>query len=396
MLEHFRRILLVLVIFFVAGWLYKQWRDDHGGYGLFDLLKGRDGSAQNYTAAQKPVLKAGDMPSLAAFSAESAKLAQAVLPSVVSIDTDTVKRERTGFFLSYQYRVIPGLGSGVIVSKEGHIVTNNHVVAGTSQILVTTNDQKTYQAEVVGADTQLDIAVLKIIGGEGEFPALSFGNSDSAKVGQLVFAVGNPFGLSGTVTQGIISATQRSISDIWAPRKAEGPPLGNGTGNRLLQTDTVINPGNSGGPLVNIYGEIVGINVSIYTSNEKVQAWQGVGLAVPANDVRAAFQSIMEQGPPQTGYLGITLQQRPVAIGSGFNATLGVVVDEVQPNSPAMVAGLRPGDVIAALNGKSLDSPDQVFLAVRATPPGNKITFTVIRNQRPETLTATIRPRPKP
>jgi len=383
MLEHFRRILLVLAIFFVAGWLYKQWRVTQDGFGLFDLLRGDDGSAQSYTTPTTPVLTAKDMPGLAAFSEESAKLAKAVVPAVVSIDTNTatVQRERFGPLQILRRRIIPGLGSGVIVSKEGHIVTNNHVVAESDEILVTTNDQKTYKAEVVGADTKLDIAVLKIIGGGHDFPALTFGNSDLAKAGQVVFAVGNPFGLSGTVTQGIISATQRRKSDT--------------TNDLLLQTDTVINPGNSGGPLVNIYGEIIGINVSILTAgDEKSQSWQGVGMAVPANDVRMAFQKIMQQEPPKIGYLGITLQ-RPVAIGSGFSAKLGVVVDEVQPNSPAMASGLRPGDVIAAINGKALETPEDVFLVIRATPPESQIVFTVIRQGKVETVTATIKPLPQ-
>jgi serine protease Do len=384
MFDHFRRILLVLAIFLVSGWFYKQWRNDHGGYGLFDLLEGRDEKSEAVTPGSGPLLGESDVPGLANFSAESAKVARMVLPAVVSIDTKSQVKVRPrnmkellqGFGLGVQ----SGLGSGVIVSKEGHILTNNHVIAGSNQILVTTNDQKTYPAEVIGANAQVDIAVIKIVDTHEEFSALSFANSDLVDVGEVVFAVGNPFGLSGTFTQGVISATQRRFSDM---------------ANSFLQTDTVINPGNSGGPLVNIYGEIVGINVSIFTGDRDVQAWQGVGLAVPANDAKAAFKSLLRQGPPQIGYLGITLRETPVAVGSGFSTTLGVVIDQVQENSPAAGAGLQPGDIIAAINNQPLESPDQVFLLIRSTQPGSKIAFSIIRGGQTLGINATIQARPQ-
>ncbi len=377
--HHLRRIVIVLAIFITAGWLFKMWREPQGGYGLFELLNNKKASAVGFQSPESLELSDHEVPSLKKLNEESAHLAAAVLPCVVSIDTATVRRERLGIFPAYQSRVVAGKGSGAIVSKEGLVITNNHVIAGTNEIVVTTNDQKTYQAEVVGADTRLDIAILKILGGKKDFPTLGFADSDKVKAGQMVFAVGNPFGFSGTVTQGIISATQRRLTDLTSD---------------LLQTDTVINPGNSGGPLLNINGRIVGVNVSIVTGDQTPQEWQGVGFAVPANDARAALETIIKQGPPTVGYLGISLQQNPVAVGSVFSATLGVVIDQVQAGSPAEKAGMKPGDVIAAINGQALTSPDHVFLVVRGTPPGSQINFTVVRGGKASEMPVTILARP--
>lgn len=379
MVDHIRRIIIAIAIFVVAGLLYQRWRENHGGYGLFDLLAGKTGAGQEKFSTQTtPKLTDSDVPGLARLSEESTKLAAAVLPAVVSINTRTVGKvpvENVFGLPLYRYGVSPGLGSGVIVSKEGHVVTNFHVIKDAAQIKVTTNDHKVHDAEVIGIDDRVDIAVLRITGG-GEFPALSFASSDEARVGQVVFAVGNPFGLSGTVTQGIISATQRRLSD---------------SGNDLLQTDTVINPGNSGGPLVDIHGAIIGINVSIFTGDQNVHAWQGVGLAIPANEVRTAFERIMHRGAPVVGYLGIDVSL--VSLDRD-GRVLGAQIDVVGAGSPAAKAGLLPGDIIVKFAGRSIESATDVIKYIQMTKPGEKVSITVLRDNQALEITATIERRP--
>ncbi len=365
MFDHIRRIIIALAIFLAAGLFYQRWRGGHGGYGLFDLLAGKTSPGQEkYSAPKATKLTDSDVPSLARLSEESTKLAAAVLPAVVSINTRTVGKVpvQNVFGLPlYRYGVSPGLGSGVIVSKEGHVVTNYHVIKDAAQIKVTTNDLKIHDAEVIGIDDQKDIAVLRISGG-GEFAALGFASSDEVKVGQLVFAVGNPFGLTGTVTQGIISATQRRLSD---------------SGNDLLQTDSVINPGNSGGPLVDIHGAIIGINVSIFAGDQNVHSWQGVGLAIPSNEVRTTFERIMNKGAPVVGYLGIDVSL--VSLDRD-GRVLGAQIDVVGVGSPAAKAGLLPGDVIVKFAGNNIESATDVIKYIQMTKPGEKVSITVYRN----------------
>ncbi len=379
MFDHIRRIIIALAIFLAAGLIYQQWRVRQGGYGLFDLLAGKNSPGQEkFSAPSSPKLTDNDVPSLARLSEESTKLAAAVLPAVVSINTRTVGKvpvENVFGLPLYRYGVSPGLGSGVIVSKEGHVVTNFHVIKDAAQIKVTTNDHKVHDADVIGIDERVDIAVLRISQG-GEFPALGFASSDEAKVGQIVFAVGNPFGLSGTVTQGIISATQRRLSD---------------SGNDLLQTDTVINPGNSGGPLVDIHGAIIGINVSIFTGDQNVHAWQGVGLAIPANEVRAAFEQIMHRGAPVVGYLGIDVSL--VSLDRD-GRVLGAQIDVVGAGSPAAKAGLLTGDIIVKFAGSSIESATDVIKYIQLTKPGEKVSITVLRNGKVLDFSAAIERRP--
>lgn len=390
MLDHTRRILLVLAIFLATGWIYKQWRDDHGGFGLFDLLKGDNESAKA-TTTSTPKLSTGDVPGLAQLSEESAKLAAAVLPSVVSINTRNLGNVPVPNVFNLplvRQQLTPGLGSGVIVSREGHVITNFHVIKnlvainGVLQLEVVTHDGKKHSALVIGADEQLDVAVLRIKDGKG-FPALPFANSDEARTGQIVFAVGIPFGLNGTVTQGIISATQRRFSDMT---------------NDLLQTDTVINPGNSGGPLVNILGEIVGINVAIYPGDPNVHAWQGVGLAIPANDVRDAYEAITTQGSPQGGYLGISLEEHPVTVTvttAPEKKIKGAVVSFVAPQSPAAQAGLLQGDVIIEFDGRKFEESYQLMRQIRRARAGETKEFDIVRDERRITVKVTFQARPK-
>ena len=374
-METLRRLVFAVTVFLVAFLVFALWRRGDDSYGLLNLLRGEKPgqAAAEVVAAAKPKLDLGEIPLLAAMNEEFAKLSAAVLPSVVSITTKTVRRGQTGwhpFFglVTGRPEVIPGLGSGAIISKEGHVVTNYHVIADVSEVVVTTNDNRKFPARILGASRERDIALLKIEGG-GDFPALAFANSDEARVGQVVFAVGNPFGLSGTVTQGIISAKDRHLSDSQLD---------------YLQTDTVINPGNSGGPLVNIRGEIVGINVAIYQGDQNVRAWQGVGLAVPANDAKTIVDAVLRQAPAvSTGYLGLELSAEAVVLDRSLGGTrTGAYVTDLDPGSPAAQAGLVPGDVITALNGRGFRSPADLLKAIRALPPGSEAKVTVVRDGR--------------
>jgi S1-C subfamily serine protease len=391
-MDHFRRILFALIVFFAAFYVFATWRGGKEGYGLLNLLKGEKPPTQDFTAPAAPKLNLDDVQVLAKLSDESARLASAVLPCVVSVNTRTIipgRRMWSPFFGIVEGRsyVSPGLGSGAFISKEGHIVTNYHVIDGVTEVQVVTNEGKKFPARIIGANRERDIALLKVENGKSDFPALSFANSDDAKVGQLVFAVGNPFGLSGTVTQGIISARDRHLSD--------------GALN-YLQTDTVINPGNSGGPLVNIKGEIVGINVAIYQGEETSRTWQGVGLAIPSNEARAVVDAILAQASSASkmasgmGYLGLTLNDQLVRIDPSFGAgAIGALVIEVSPGSPAEEAGLLEDDLILDFGGRKFRSPDEVFAMIRQGQPGTKVKITVLRNGQPIVITATLGQRPQ-
>ncbi len=383
MLDHIRRIFIVLAIVFTVGAFYKKWRTQQEGFGFFDLFKGSTATLTNSPPPNIRSLSTTDLPGLAALSDEFAQISQFALPSVVSINTSTINRmpvrDVFGFLRGYRNGISPGLGSGVFVSKEGHIVTNYHVIKGASEIKITTNDLKTYNVEIIGADTQLDIAVLKVKDGDKNFSPLSFSDSEKAKVGQIVFAVGNPFGLTGTVTQGIISATQRRFSD---------------STNALIQTDTVINPGNSGGPLINIRGEIIGINVAIFRGEENVNAWQGVGLAIPANDVQLAYETIIKQGQAEPGYFGIQINPVPVNVNSGNQTTLGALVEIVAPDSPAAKAGLKISDVIIQFADTSFQSLDQLMNSINHAKPGQKVSITLVRAGNILKLSALIEKQP--
>lgn len=388
-MDTLRRLITAIAVFLVASFLFGLFRGSQSGYGLLNFLNGEKPAQDSFTAPAQAKLKLEDVKVLAAMNDEFARLSASVLPSVVSITTKTVRRGQTAwhpFFglVAGRPQVIPGLGSGAFISKEGHVITNYHVIADVSEVIITTNDNKKYPARILGAHRERDIALLKIDSPGKSFPALTFANSDEAKVGQIVFAVGNPFGLSGTVTQGIISARDRHLSDSQMD---------------YLQTDTVINPGNSGGPLVNIRGEIIGINVAIYRGDENVRAWQGVGLAVPANDARAVIDAVRNQARPgaatEGGYLGLELNAEPVNIDQSIGTSrVGAFVTDLDPNSPALVAGISAGDVITALNRKPFNSPRELLAQIRLLAPGSEAILTVLREGQVIEITVTVAPRP--
>jgi len=259
-----------------------------------------------------------------------------------------------------------GKGSGVIVSEEGHLVTNHHVVAGQQKFHITLHGGKTYSAHLIGEDRLLDIAVLKI-DDKGPFQPLKLGDSSQVQVGQLVFAVGNPFGLGETVTQGIISAKERSISD---------------NQRDLFQTDAAINPGNSGGPLVNLRGEIIGINGAIFSPDRQNPGFLGVGFSIPSNDVRDAIAQILERGRPIRGFLGLQMRDLDLMLRSqlDYGGESGALVTEIIPGSPAEMAGLQQWDVIVTLNGKTIQSSNQVFSIIQASRVGETVGIEVWRS----------------
>lgn len=395
-MENLRRLLFTTLIFILAALLFSWWRHDREDYGLPDLLRGEKPSAAKLTTPEKSELALDELPLMSRLNDEFAKLSAAVLPSVVSVTTKTVRPGEMRwhpFFglIGERAQVVPGLGSGVIISKEGHVVTNFHVIEGVAEIQITTNDNKKYPVQILDASPERDIALLKIDSHRTDFQALKFGNSDDARVGQIVFAVGNPFGLSGTVTQGIISARDRHLSDSQMD---------------YLQTDTVINPGNSGGPLVNIRGEIIGVNVALYRGDESVRAWQGVGLAVPSNEAKMVVDRILEKmregsraagvnGTSGRGYLGLEVSSEPVNIDPVWGtARRGAMITDISPESPATEAGLRTGDVVTKFQGMAFRSPRDLLDIIRAQPPGSEVKLEVIRNNKMGDIIARLGKRP--
>lgn len=334
---------------------------------------------EKFTLPEKAPLDLGEMDILSRLNDEYAKLTQAVVPSVVSIDTAGVReqllRDPWGR-ARMQREMTQGQGSGVIVTEEGHVITNQHVISGQNQIQVTLHDGKSYQATMIGEDRMLDIAVLKI-NATGPFTPLKLGDSSQVKVGQIVFAVGNPFGLSETVTQGIISAKERSISDQQRD---------------LFQTDAAINPGNSGGPLVNLQGEIVGINVAIYSPDRANPGFQGVGFSIPSNDVRESLKQILEKGRPIHGFLGVRVHpiDERVKQTTGFDQNQGALVIDVVEDSPAAQAGLMRGDVILEYNHKSVQSPIQLISMVQRTAVGQQVPLQVWRDGQIMSMTTSV------
>ena len=272
------------------------------------------------------------------------------------------------------------LGSGVIVSTDGHILTNNHVIAGADEIKVgLLNDDREFTAKLVGTDAQTDIAVLKI--DAKDLSAVTFADSDKIEVGDVVLAIGNPFGVGQTTTMGIISATRRGgigIEDY----------------EDFIQTDAAINPGNSGGALVDTEGRLVGLNTAILSRSG---GNQGVGFAVPVNLARNIMQQIVTTGHVVRGYLGISIQNLTEDLRKEFKAPDkgGVLVGGVADKSPAAAAGLKSGDVITELDGKPVQDSRTLRLTVAQTAPGTKVSMKIIRDAKEQTVEVTLQEAPK-
>ncbi len=349
-----RRVLLLLIIGVLAG--YAWWRYEHRARTTF-------------TPVTAPKLSPDEVPVLASLDAEYVHLVEAVVPSVVSITSSrTVSAPATieDLILGRQRAAkSTSLGSGVVVSKEGHIITNHHVIAGMTEIRVQFTDGRNLPGQLIGSDPATDVAVVKVDG--GTFDPLPLGDSDNLHVGQQVFAVGNPYGLDETVTRGIVSALgRRTRSD---------------SGVEAIQHDAAVNPGNSGGPLLNLRGEIVGINSSIYT---RTGGFQGISFAIPSNAVKKVLEAITSRGKVVRAYVGLTTQDitRAIARSYGLQDTRGAIIADVDVNSPAARAGLRPGDVVRSIGGTEISNSNEVNKVFNAMGVGANPEVTIIREGR--------------
>jgi serine protease Do len=348
----------------------------------FNLIyKGRAGSDSEVRAKLEE-----KMATMREFSDGFAAVAEFVTPSVVTVETEaTVKININDPFHDFfgendpfgnffgtprnqpqQEQKLQGLGSGVIVSEDGYVVTNNHVIERTDKVKVTLSTGKSYDAKLIGSDKRMDIAVLKI--DEKGLPAIKIANSDQIKVGQWAVAIGNPFSksLSHTVTAGIISGMSRSS-------------VGLDTDVDFLQTDAAINPGNSGGALVNMNGELVGINAAILS---KSGGYEGVGFAIPSNTVKSIMEQLIKGGKVVRGYVGVQMQDVSEEMAKALNlkSAKGAVISDVVPGSPAQKANLRQGDVIIKVNGKEVEGGSEIRKMITPKQPGTEVELTIIRD----------------
>jgi serine protease Do len=263
-----------------------------------------------------------------------------------------------------------GLGSGVIVDRRGYILTNNHVIKGADEIKVKLSDNRDFKGEVVGSDPKTDLAVVKI--NTDNLPVVQLGNSDALKAGETVLAIGNPFGLNQTVTSGIVSATGRAnvgIADY----------------EDFIQTDAAINPGNSGGALVNIKGELIGINTAIFSTTG---GYQGIGFAIPSNMAKTVMESLIKSGKVVRGWLGIYLQPLTPDLAKQFGIAdeKGILVGDVIEDSPAEKAGIQRGDIILEFNGRKVEDPRSLRNMVSATKPDDEASVKLIREGQQKTV----------
>jgi serine protease Do len=375
-------LLFVLLVSAAISGLY-DYRLKHGGLKFLAQT-----TSDKYTLSTTASVDPKEVVGLENLNKERRALVSSILPAVVSVKTSkkvVSPRRSYGLDPSEFYNRNPrqfrnpneeemvqnSLGSGVIVSAEGHIITNNHVIDQVDQIEVLLSDGRTKKARLVGADATVDLAVLKI--DEPGLKSLKFGDSDAVQAGDFVLAIGNPFGFEETVTDGIISSKGR-------PNRVDG--FGD-----YLQTNAAINPGNSGGPLVNLRGEIIGINTAIVS---KSGGSQGLGFAIPSNSVRAALESLLKNGRLIRGYLGIVSKN----VGPGVTETDGVVVDDIVSDSPADEAQMKKGDVIRKFNGHDVKTFNELKTFVSQVDLNKKIDVEVMRNGKLVKLAATIKEQP--
>ena len=343
-------VTVLVAAFFVVATLKPQWID-RGSFsrsvGAISVIEAPASNGQRSTGSG------------GGFSA-AAKIASA---AVVSINTSkaAAKNPHAGdpwfkFFYGDQGREEPqaGLGSGVIISTSGYILTNNHVIEGADEIEVVLLDARKAKAKVIGTDPETDLAILKIE--LDKLPVIVLGNSDALQVGDPVLAIGNPFGVGQTVTGGIVSALGRS-------------KLGINTFENFIQTDAAINPGNSGGALVDTTGALMGINTAIYSRSG---GSMGIGFAIPVSTAKQVLESIVKDGQVTRGWIGVEPQELNAELMETFNVKTkeGVIITGVLQNGPAGQAGIKPGDVITAVNGKAVGNVTELLSAVAALKPG--------------------------
>jgi len=360
------KFMFFLLLAFVCGIFAKSFLDKT------NPLKTTDSVAESQSAVWKKNLELAQRIS-EAFS----YVAEKASPAVVYIETEKVVALPSQFFPfdffgdnflkkffsppRYKER---GAGSGFIISSDGYIVTNNHVIQGAQKITVKLADGRIFRAKVIGTDPFSDIALLKI--NANHLPTLKLGNSDLIKPGEWVIAIGNPFGLSHTVTVGVISAKGRcgiGISDI----------------EDFIQTDAAINPGNSGGPLLNLKGEVIGMNTAIFTRSG---GYMGIGFAIPSNIIKTVIEQLKTKGKVERGFLGVMVQDLtpPLAQELHIPVSQGALITEVMPHTPAAKAGLREKDVIIAYNGKPVKNAAELKSFVLLTKPGSWVTLKIVRH----------------
>ena len=320
-----------------------------------------------------------------------ADLAEKLMPSVVNISTTQTVVTRSNPFPNFQFppgspfgdmfkefgtpqeRQSSALGSGFIIDEKGILVTNNHVIEGAEDIVVQVNGEKKFKAKVIGADPLSDIAVLKIESKE-KFLPVRFGDSDKARIGDWVIAIGNPFGLGGTVTSGIISARNRSI--------------GLSRYEDYIQTDASINSGNSGGPLFDMNGDVIGINTAILGRSGNV----GIGFSIPSNSAKIVIDQLIEFGETKRGWLGVRIQDvtKEIADVEKLDEPRGALVASVAPNSPSEKAGVKSGDIILEFNGEKIKQMKELPIIVARTEVGKKVKVKIWRNKKEIIKTITL------
>ena len=388
-MKNFAKFLLFVLLVSAGISLLYDYRLKHGG---LSLASGR--KPEKYTLASNPSVDPKQVPSLEALNRERRALVKSVIPSVVAVKTSkkvAVQRQYEldpfEFFFRNrrQFRgprdetlVQNSLGSGVIVTNEGHIITNSHVVTDNEgnqvdQIEVQLSDGQTKKARLVGADSEVDLAVLKI--DDPNVKPLKLADSDMVQPGDFVLAIGNPFGFEETVTDGIISSKGRpNRTDFFGD---------------LIQTNAAINPGNSGGPLINLRGEVIGINTAIASTTG---GSQGIGFAIPSNTVRTALESLLKQGRIIRGYLGIQTQAlQPDESSSDAD---GVPVAGVTPGSPAALAGVQPGDLIQKFDGHDVKNFSALRTFVAQTPLNKQVELDIMRGGKPLKVKTQIKEQP--
>ena len=335
------------------------------------------------------LLEAPSLPVAAAPPGSFRLAAQRASAAVVSINTSKAPERHPQandpwfrFFFGEQGSGQPqaGLGSGVIISGEGYILTNNHVVEGADEIEVVLNDSRRAVAKVIGTDPESDLAILKV--GLDRLPIITIGNSDTLQVGDQVLAIGNPFGVGQTVTSGIVSALGRN-------------QLGINTFENFIQTDAAINPGNSGGALVDVNGALMGINTAIYSRSG---GSMGIGFAIPVSTAKLVLESIVRDGVVTRGWIGVEpADLSPELMETfGVKAKRGVLITGVLQNGPAAQSGIKPGDVILEVGGKKISAVSELLSSVAALKPGAAAKFQLMRREEPLALDVTPGVRPKP
>jgi serine protease DegQ len=362
-------VTVALAIWFVVGTLKPQWLDRYAARPGLTLLESATPTGSVAPGSLSPA-------------------ARQASPAVVSINTLKGGHRNPQaadpwfrfFFGDRDAEPQAGLGSGVIVSPEGYVLTNNHVIEGADEIEVILTDRRRTRAQVIGTDPDTDLAVLRI--SLDRLPVITWGKSEQLQVGDQVLAIGNPFGVGQTVTSGIVSALGRS-------------QLGINTFENFIQTDAAINPGNSGGALVDIHGHLMGINTAIYSRSG---GSMGIGFAIPAQTARQVLEGLIKEGAVTRGWIGVEPQDLSPELAQNFGLPLreAVVVTGVLQNGPAFRAGIQPGDALLSVGSTPVTNVSELLGAVAALKPGEAAPFKVLRGNREMNISVTPAQRPKP